>query len=424
MARGRGGTVRHRGGSATGRVWNAFVRRSGLPPSTYPFARVAGAGAPSLGPSAVYGLPLRFFGLEFARWCNFAIGAFGLFALFALLRRRFSSGASTSPAVAAGTLAIVAFSIPFTEYVRLIYPETLLFSTIAFALYALAANRRMAVVIAAGLMPFEHARGLPISLAFASLVLWDTLRENGARRSVAREGLTYVAMLGVWALVDIRLYGSVTGLAFSTGAPSFASFFARFGAQLYDVRHGLLIYSPIFLLAFAGLAAGTIGRDRGSQRALLLFAAYLFTFVWSAAGESWAGRFWVAALPMLAVGLAYWLAFARSLVSRIVFTVLLALTAANAALFSLHPGWLLYDRSTSLTYEAIGSFLHLSIASSILPLDNDGNPLRATVLFAATAVAVLALIAIDASTSRAAAAGGRARGRAPRSARGARSRKR
>ena len=392
-------------------TWDAFVAKSGLPARAYPYTAISRTRAPALGPSIVFGLPLRVFGLGAARWLNFVIGAGGLLVVFALLRRRFSSGKSASLATVTFVLAAVAFAIPYVEYARLLYPEILLFTTTSIAFYALVTQKRMALVIAAGLLPLEHVRGLPLSLAFALLALSDALRGYGSQRSIVRPGLTYIALLGAWALLDIRVYGSVTGAAFSTHQPAFATFLPRLGTQLFDVRHGLLVYAPIYLLAFAGLVAGSIGRDSACVRAGLLVFVYVLTFVWSSAAESWSARFWVPALPMLAIGLAYWLTFARSLIARGVLALLAAMTLINTIVYCLHPMWFVQNRTSSQSYDALGAFTHIPLGSIFVPLDAaDTNSTRATAWLIAAIVAVLALIALEAATARGPA---RARARAP-----------
>ena len=351
----------------TAEAWNHFVIATHYSTSELPYLRTPMsffAIAPSMAPSIVYALPLSALGLEGARWVSFALGVVGLATTFALLRLRHPT--SAWPARAA--LATIALSIPLIEYLRLIFPETMLFALVSAALFSLYTKRYMATVGLIACLPFVHIRALPLEFAFFALAVTQAFRERlRANRIVAMSALF---ALGVTAYVGLQwhLFGSIGGGAFSTNPIAPGRLVERLGIQMFDVRHGLFAYSPVFLVAIAGLIAGALARDRLATSAAFLLGTYVLTFMWSAASESYAGRFWVASLPFMAVGLAHWISRATSRWAVAPVVALGAFTLYNLASFVASPQWFLDSRRTSLSYANLYRLTHFQLGL-FLPAD-------------------------------------------------------
>jgi hypothetical protein len=379
-------------------AWTAFLAREHIPASDYPFGTVTKLHPPSLGPGLIFGPALVIRGLGAARWVDFAIGCLGLFALRAILRMALARGRRFGATLTLCTLVTVAFSIPFAPYLDLMYPEMLLFATIAWGLLALARKRLVGAAFLAGLLPLWHVRALPLSIVFALVIALEAIRLGRDRRRLFGVAAAYCGPLVAWGTTQYHSYGSFSGGAFPTYAPAFATFWMRVGMQLYDVRHGLFAYSPIYLFAFAGLIAGAIAKNRLCCQCNALAAAYFLTFMWSSASESWTARFWVAALPFLAVGLAYWFGRVRSWKGYLPAAPLLFLTLANAIYFFRRPMEFLANRTTSVTYAAfakasridLGAFLPVDSASGSAATHAETIP----ALLAVTALVLAALVVL------------------------------
>lgn len=156
-----------------------------------------------------------------------------------------------------------------------------------------------------------------IALALGTiLVLWKT-----PRRSIVTYGIGAAAVFVPWSLITYLTYGTLLqpyDRATKLGLPS--TFFESVAAQLISPSRGLLIFSPIVLVALAGLV---IARR---QRALTpldvlsavavpcyLIAIALFPVWW--AGTSFGPRFMTETLPfllVLAIPFVDWVAAGRA----------------------------------------------------------------------------------------------------------------
>ena len=376
-------------------VWKRFAAANGcgsggVLPSDHP-----GRPLQTISPSLVFGAALRLGGLEAARWLNFIVGCIGLALLYFMLKLQFpnrTGGASWAGIV---TVVAIAISIPFVEYLQLIYPEILLFSIVAAALYALVVRKRSLALAAIVVLPFVHVRALPLGLAFFAVMLFDMRRERVPIAIWLRRCTLYIAGLGIFAATQYWLYGSLTGSAFSAYTPSVAMLFERIGMQFYDVRHGAVAYAPLLLMGLAGLVLGTIRRERLCVYGLLLFATYFATFMWSTAQESWTARFWVAGLPFLAVGLCYWLYLAKYWWECLPAVPLAALNLGNTITYALNPLWFLESRQASIPYAAMFLWAHVDLGL-FLPVDGDPGgiapytqPIAALLIYTALLIALL-----------------------------------
>ncbi|HEV3091935.1 MAG TPA: hypothetical protein VGX91_10915 [Candidatus Cybelea sp.] len=377
-------------------TWNAFLRSNGL---NAPYFGATAVPFHSLAPSAVFGAILYAGGLEAARWLNFFVGMAGAGMLFALLRREFPGEAGATRASVYVSVATVTLALPLLAYLKLLYPEALLFALVAAALLALSAKKPWAALAAIAALPFVYVRALPLAVAFAAIWIarsFDGAADDRWRRVTMRVALCAI-VFGGFAIYQHALWGSLDGGAFPTFRPSLWSLPDRLGMQLFGVRHGLLAYSPFYAFGFAGLIAGALRRRTLCLWALGLLTIYVGTFVWAEAGEAWTARYWVAGLPFLAVGICCWSTLRRTWALDATAGFLAAITFVNSVLFVIHPLWFLESRRTSVPYSEIARVLPLDFGLA-LPVDAAPNDLPAytrpvpyVLLFAFALVALLAI---------------------------------
>lgn len=348
-------------------TWMAFLNRSGLSPAAYPLASV-GANAPAVGPSIVFGAFLRVAGLEGGRWAAYVAGCVGIVTLALLLQ------SLARPWIAIFTIAMVTFSLPLVAYVRLIYPDVLLFALVAIALSLLRTERRFASVVVASGLPFVHMRASLLAATLVAVVIFDAARHGAAWPKLVRLAAFFAAATILLATIQHRLYGNVLGPAFPSYPPSLATFVERAGFQLFDVRHGLVAYAPIYLIGIAGLVAAVLARDRFGTYAAVAFGSYFVTFVWSTASESWTARFWVAAIPMLAIGMSFWLSRISQWSGWLPVVPCALLALVNFGLYCREPAWFLENRRASVSYAELFFATHLHLGL-YLPIDSDATGL-------------------------------------------------
>lgn len=376
-------------------TWDAFLHANGL--SSKYISDMMRPPYQTLSPSVVYGAVLSRYGLEAARWSNCAIGCLGTPLLLLLLKAGFARDLRPPRYALYLALATVSFSLPFVEYLKLLYPEILLFVVIAGALYSLFAGYRFATLALVVLLPFVHLRALPLAVAFGGLLLWDR------RKTVRPKSIVGIALLLVLGFLGLAAYqyalnGSFTGVASYMFVPSPAILPERLGMALFGVRHGVAAYSPIVLVGFAGLIAGAVRRNVPCTYALILLSSYVATIVWSEGSESWSARFWVAALPFIAVGLCYWVSTSRFWFSYLPVVPLAIISAASVAIFIKHPNAFLANRQTSIPFALIANAVPLDFGL-VLPVDADPfsaippytRPIAYVLAFAALLVCLLVL---------------------------------
>jgi len=211
------------------------------------------------------------------------------------------------------------------------------------------------------------------------LLVWSIITERHVKRggvnaSIGRLLALYALAIVVYFIVTRETFGSFTGPTFSTYAPSLGALPNRLIMQLYDVRQGLLAYSPLYALALAGLFSGTIHRNRLCTYSLALLTIYIGTFIWSTAAESWTARYWVAAIPFLAVGLVFWMRRASHWVHWLPALPCIVLSVINSALFCEQPAWFLENRRASITYAVLFKLSHVHLGL-FLPIDADPGAL-------------------------------------------------
>src|SRR5260221_11665246 len=123
--------------------------------------------------------------------------------------------------------------------------------------------------------------------------------------------------------------------------------FGVIAMQLFNVRHGLFAFAPIWLLGYAGLCVGAAQGRTVAWQGLGLALIAVFTSIGVNPGECWPARFWVLSMPMLAVGLCLWWQAGTGPLLRGITVALAVVTLANTAMFLRAPNAFLENRQTS-----------------------------------------------------------------------------
>ncbi|GAB6037364.1 hypothetical protein JCM15519_19230 [Fundidesulfovibrio butyratiphilus] len=391
------GVAKGEGFHATDETWQAMLEEGhihGISPSSPAHKGI------KIIHSVVYPLLGAYFidkwQLEGARWLSFAVGAAGLAALLAALRRRFPDPTCL------WTLAAIAFACPFLFYLRLFFSEILLFSVNACLVWFLASGRHkdqktahLAVFLAC-LLPFFHLKLSLVSVVVCGLIAFHFHRHRPGAAGLVGLAAIAAAMAGLFLAYNFWLFGAPVGGANPAFKTSLSAIPDRVLVNLFDSRHGLISNAPHLLLALAGFALAVRGRDATLAPMGLVLGAYFFTMLWANGSEAYASRNWTAALPFLAFGFARW-AEGSSRAAHALAAPLLALSGCLLCLALKDPGLFLDNRSWSLAYDALYELAPVFHFGYLLPydfLDHQGAQVGAalplgTPLFALAALYVL-----------------------------------
>ncbi len=313
----------------------------------------------------------RLFGLDGLRAATLLSGLVGLFYLLQLCRLASSRRTAWLAVVVAG------FSVPLLPYLHLFYMETFMFALVCVTwhrLQSLSASRmnQAITVLLLVAIPFVHMRGSVVAAALYFFLVWRIVARGQIRWAVTLVVPGLVA-LGILIVSNTLIYGAVTGPVNSARPPLPSQWFAVLSMQLFNVRHGLFAFAPIWMLGYAGLFVGAIRGSVVAREGLLLAFIAAITGVGVNPGECWPARFWVLSVPMVTVGLAVWWQQARSPVLRVVSLLLLVPTLANALLFFRAPNAFLENRQTTMTYQILYDKLGYLDPGLILPVEY-GDP--------------------------------------------------
>jgi hypothetical protein len=293
--------------------------------------------------------PLSVFGLAGLRLATMVAGLVGLFFLLRICRRVAGPGAALMATAVAG------LSIPLLPYLHLFYMETFLFALVALTwdrlqtqVRTLGGDLLTSVLVLA--IPFAHMRGAVVAAALYAMLLLMLWRGGYRRRAVGFVGLAGLA-LGLLVGFNLLIYGVVTGPVNTARPPMPWEWFSVVSMQLFNVRHGLIAFGPVWLLGYAGLIAGALRGQRIAGQGLVLAVLAGLTGMGVNPGECWPARFWVLSIPMLAVGLAATWELGRSRLSRGIVVVLICITMVNTWLFINVPNMLVENRQTTATYQ-------------------------------------------------------------------------
>ncbi len=272
----------------------------------------------------------------------------------------------------------MAFSNPIMSYSELVFTEVATGLLVLYAFRRLAlgwgangAWRLVLVGLCIGYIPWMSWRNLPVAaglIAYGAVQCWRHYRSQAVEaKPQVSEGSTYIDLaptsrgwesilpkLLAWAVpiaAGIALLASYNLFLFGTltpptrvpelgaaepflwpwsGGKEFVHFFSTGFALLFDRQAGLLVYAPIYLLAFVGMVAMFRSHRRADRRLLLWlgvvalpYFGLLMTYVlWSGLWGPPA-RFVTVVVPLLSAPLAMsLLALERSVVYKIIYAVL------------------------------------------------------------------------------------------------------
>ncbi len=310
-----------------------------------------------------------FFSLSGLRVATLITGLAGLFFLYRLCRRFSPPGPALLATVVAG------FTIPLLPYLHLFYMEAFLFALVACgwdrvqeAGHSARYDALTAFVLLA--IPFVQMRGSVVAAALYLLLLWQLYASGLKTRAIALTGSAVVALAALCWL-NYAIYGAITGPVNTARPPLPSQWFPVLSMQLFNIRHGLFAYAPIWLLGYAGLWAGAINGPPIVRQGLVLASIAAITSVGVNPGECWPARFWVLAVPMLSVGLCCWWTLARKSSLRWIAIALIALTLVNTALFFWKPNDFLDNRQSTKTYQTLFDRFGQLDFGLVLPVEVD-----------------------------------------------------
>jgi hypothetical protein len=254
-------------------------------------------------------------------------------------------------------LLVYFVSIPLLPYFSLIYSEAWLFLLLSIAtLYVVIPERssrqKYCILFCLIGLPFVHLRSVLLVVVLGTYFFWQEL---GSQQRSTRQILTMIGLvllsLPLFVYYQISLTGSLTGTASSMYEPSLSLLSDRLAGQFMGYRHGLFLYCPLALIGFAGLVLGCIKNDPLIRLLALALLAYIATFIWGVASESYTARFWVVVMPLIIVGTIYWVTEVKTALKWLVATPLVIITLINAGVFVAKPDLYLNNRFGSTSYE-------------------------------------------------------------------------
>lgn len=209
--------------------------------------------------------------------------------------------------------AILMGSVPLATYAFLIFPEMPAALLLTYAVRRLLAPRNAPwqwalVGLCAGYLPWLHARFVPVVAGLALIFAWRHLRTAWRPALVAL--IPAGVLLALFELYSLLFYHyPVPNRQDHAGFASLAGGINGFFGSVLDAQWGLLIVSPIYLLAIAALVVFV--RERPAEGGALLCVLVPYAVIISAYIVWWgewgpAARYWTAALPLLALPLAWW----------------------------------------------------------------------------------------------------------------------
>lgn len=307
-----------------------------------------------------------FFKLNGLRFVALLSGLCGLFFLLRLCRR------VGSPVGAILSVFVAAFTIPLLPYLHLIYMEAFLFAMVCVIWDRLQEEGRNDIVtgLLAIFIPLIHMRGSVVAAVFFGALLWKQYRNGQAKKAMALAVVAFGALVAFMGL-NIAVYGAITGPVNSARPPMPSEWFSVLSMQLFNIRHGLIVYAPVWLFGIAGLIAGAVKRIRLASQGLVLLGVAMVTGVGVNPGECWPARFWVLSVPMLAVGFCTAWELGKSVAIRGIGAILLALSLVNAAIFFLIPNAFLENRQTTATYQKLYDYFGGFNFGFIFPVEID-----------------------------------------------------
>jgi len=238
------------------------------------------------------------------------------------------------------------------------YSSRFTFYSSRFTLYS--PRFTLGVPLAIGWLPWLSARFIPIA---AFLALWSAWRWPGDGRRLALViGIPLISLAGYFAANAWMSGGGSSTIDFDTGqvVQGFEGFSVErllrgLTGWWLDQQRGVLIYSPIYLVALIGLPL-LWRRLHGRGLALLtpLVIACAAVAAWGGFWVAWeiSARYLVVGLPLLAAPMGLAFAHIRGWAFRIFAATMLAISLLNTAILLSQPGLFGYRESIVLAYDS------------------------------------------------------------------------
>ena len=311
------------------------------------------------------------FPLQQVRLVSFAAGLIGLTFLARLLLAQ-----SISLLSALACFIPAAFFFPAISYYFLALPEIFLFLLVSIAFWNVLAGPKEGLrgywpsIVCSCLAPVVHLRGIALPVAIGAFLAvefgWKRRGKAGGRALIILAS-SYLVAAGLTVLYNQLVHGNVVG-SVTTARPAIS--LETISALLVDWRHGLLTYSPIYLLSAAGLVAGLCQRRPWALPAGIFLLVMVLTSAGPGPGESYSARFWVQSVPVLSITLLGFTEGRMHAIGKVLIYLLLgALCLANTILFFVTPDLYLSGRSASLAYHRLFEiipWLHLGFWVDLL----------------------------------------------------------
>ncbi len=244
-----------------------------------------------------------------------------------------------------------------------------------------------------------HISGSGVAAALYAALLWQQYRRGKTGLSLGLLALAGIAF-ATFVILNLTIYGAFTGPVGDTRlATSFGV--TALSMQSFNVRHGLIVYAPVWLIAYAGLCGGSLRRVSLARQGLALAAIAAVTGVATDPGESWPARFWVLSMPMLGVGLCVFWELGRSAFLRAMVVVLTGATLVNSVIFLRFPNLFLENRQSGATYQRLFDKIGLFDFGLVLPVAvDDAVNLHVARYLAIGSGAIIVLLALALASRR------------------------
>ena len=278
------------------------------------------------------------------------------YALFCVLVAKAAAILTGSGSAAFATWTVAALSTPGFIYSTQIYPESLACLLVMVLLGQLASRNlgrnRALPLVAAAVLPWLKPRYALIALPICLLIFARALgaKPPGSTAGTGRHRLASSSVLlaaGAFSIAAALVFGRAVLFRFF-GAMNFGdvlhlgwskSWFRLFGLGL-DYRYGLLVYSPVFLIALLGFLVSARRSGQLAKVTVFSLGPYLFTLGavhWWYGGGCPPGRYLVCLLPFILLCFAKGWAFAKGAMGRSAFGVLVAWTVTSTTLLAIFP---------------------------------------------------------------------------------------
>ncbi|MGP9811843.1 hypothetical protein ACTZWT_10060 [Rhodopseudomonas sp. NSM] len=334
------------------------------------------------------------FGLAGLRACSLLVGLFGLLCLFRICARAAEDRAALI------AVALAGLSIPLLPYLHLFYMESFLFAAVCCAWDRLQTPSRTTgghALTAAILMaiPFIQMRGCVVAAALFLWLLWQLYQQG--KRSLVVYMLLAASLAGaIFFALNIAIYGGIFGPVLTVRPMPPSAWYSVISMQLFNVRHGLIVYAPVWLLGYVGLIVGAWKGINGSRQGLALAVIAAITGMGINPGECWPARFWILSIPMLTVGLTIVIECGRSVLQRVVLVALTVATLANTVVFIAAPNAMLNNRQAPITWQAMFDAVGHFHPGLLIPVEvTDATTSRAIAFWMIGSAGLILLMAIS-----------------------------